>query len=99
MSLSSLANVTDPVLVSAVFSGDSNQAAHFLKNIFTFRPDSTVILFEMGLGSSELEFLLSHCNGSMNESLVRISANATTQLSAPTFRKSQTTSSGLKHKL
>ena len=42
-----------------------------------FRPGSTVILFDLGLGESELEELLHFCNGSMNESQLRIKSNLT----------------------
>jgi hypothetical protein len=71
----SLSNITDPVIVSAVAAGAIDQAVGFLKNIFAFRPGSTVILFDLGLGDSDLERLLHFCNGSMSESQLRIRSN------------------------
>ena len=86
----SLSNISDPVIVSAVFSGASDQAVHFLRNIFTFRPESTVVLFDMGLGGGELDSLLRYCNGSMSESALRIHSNLTTATSAATATRQWT---------
>ena len=77
-----LSNISDPVIVSAVFSGASDQAVHFLRNIFTFRPESTVVLFDMGLGGGELDGLIRYCNGSMSESALRIHPNSTLSATA-----------------
>ena len=85
---SMLSNITEPVIVSAVPIGATDQAVGFLKNIFAFRPGSTVILFDLGLGDSDLEQLLHYCNGSMSESQIRIRPNATVAVS----RHFQTTS-------
>ena len=57
-------NASVPVLVSAVQNGHAGEAVHFLRNTNHFLPNVTVILYDLGLSSHEVELVGKYCNSS-----------------------------------
>ena len=54
-------NVSVPVIVSAVQSGHAEEAVDFLRYTKAFLPNTTIILFDLGLSSQELLIVKEEC--------------------------------------
>ena len=55
-------NASEPVVVTAVVSGRSGDAVHFIRNTKMFLPNATVIMYDMGLNSHERDYVIKYCN-------------------------------------
>ena len=57
-------NASDPVLVSSVMTGQAGDAIHFVRNAQMFMPNSTIILYDLGISQHEFQLVLQYCNSS-----------------------------------
>ena len=55
-------NVSEPVIVTAIQAGFKMEAVKFLENIKSYFSNTTVILFDMGLSKSDLDFVKRSCD-------------------------------------
>ena len=62
-------NASEPVIISTMQSGQGKNALQFLENIRFFLPNSTIILFNMGLSSQELFLLQTYCGEDGDENI------------------------------
>ena len=60
----SQSNVEGPVIVSSVKSGLAGEAIHFVRNAQIFMPNTTIVLFDLGMSEYELQLVLQYCNSS-----------------------------------
>ena len=61
-------NGSEPVIISAVQSGHAGDAIGFLKNTKAHFPNSTIVLFNLGLSSHELHLVEQYCDDSLQDS-------------------------------
>ena len=57
-------NVSDPVVVSSMMSGQAGDAIHFVKHVQMMMPNSTIFLYDLGLSEHEFQLVLPYCNSS-----------------------------------
>lgn len=62
-----LANVTGPVIVTAVQSSQVSEVVQFLRSVYSIHPESSVIIFDMGMSRTDLKEVLNVCNGSVSD--------------------------------
>lgn len=62
-----LANVTGPVIVTAILDSQFSEVVQFLKSVYALHPESCVILFDMGMSRTDLREVLNICNGSVSD--------------------------------
>ena len=61
----SQSNIDGPVIVSSVKSGEAGEAIHFVRNCQMFMPNTTIVLFDLGMSEYELQLVLQYCNSSI----------------------------------
>ena len=55
-------NASEPVIISAMQSGQGKEAIEFLENIRLFLPNATIVLYNMGLSSQDLVLVQKKCD-------------------------------------
>jgi hypothetical protein len=55
-------NASEPVILSAVSSGRAGDAVHFVRNAQMFMPNTTVIIYDLGMSQHEHQLVLQYCN-------------------------------------
>ncbi len=57
-------NASEPVVLSAVQNGRAGEAVNFVRNSQLVLPETTIILYNLGIGGHELKLVESYCNSS-----------------------------------